>query len=369
MTLMYCRIKQYCDLIPDFPLYFTFAKRKIEWMFLYPKYWSDILQIIALCILENNTLKKRNNAIGKELYRFARHVLDLPFKENNIFHIKYKQECKKITECWICKKKKKEYMKQSLTPGHKICGACYQRIYKKRKRGIIFMHPVDLIANAIKNYSDIYIPEKTETEIGTCCITGIECQTIKRKDILSGNFTNNDILKSPESDRIGISASIALKYRPERSSWFCNEKEFIRFDKNLFRDMFLNGVKNSKYWAIYITTSYKKHGALVTKINSLENGNKRKYGWWRFEMLDVDATDGKKNKRWYNIIFNALKDGLGRSIIETLDCPAWLIKKFGIGKWLRFYKWAKDNYQSPLYKLCCYLLPSQEDLKKINESD
>jgi hypothetical protein len=220
------------------------------------------------------------------------------------------------------------------------------------------MNAFDLIFNQIRNYPDINIPEQTEK--GICCVTGEECQTIKRKGFFSSNFTNTNILKAPDSDKIGIAAAIVLKYRPERSSWFVNEKEFIRFDKNLFRDMFLSGVKNSKCWAIYITTSYKKHGAFVTTIN------KGKYGIWRFEQLNVDARDGKKNRLWYNSIFAALKDGIGRSVIETLDCSAWLIKKIGLKKWLQFYDWAKDKYQSPLYKLCCYLLPSQQDLKNEN---
>ena len=355
---MYLRIKKYCDLIPDYQLYFSLAKYKYGWMFIYPKFWRDILQIIALCILENNNLKNRNLAIGRELYKFARHVLDLPLRKK--LNIKYKTKCKNINKCWICKKEKKEYMRVSLTPGHKICNACYSKLRREKKRRI-YMHPVELIANAIKDYHEIEIPKKTELDI--CCVTGEKCQTISRKEVLSSNFTNYDILKSPESDRIGIAATMSLKYRPERSSWFVNEKEFIRFDKNLFRDMFLNGVKKSKYWAIYITTSYKKHGALVTKINSCSNGNIRKYGYWRFEQLNVDASDGQKNKFWYNKISEAMENGIGRTIIESLECPPFLIKKIGISKWIEFEKWARNKYQSPLYKLCCYLLPSQKELK------
>lgn len=325
-------------------------------MFIYPEFLKDLLQIISLCILENNTTQKINNAIGRELYNFARHVLDLPFRRNKIKRkSKSKTACKKYTKCWICKQEKKEYMKQSLTPGNKICGACYSKIYKAKKRSAKFMHVVDLISNAIKDYSDVEIP--VNTELGICCLTGIECQTVKRKDLFSSNFTNTDLLKAPDSDRAGISAYIALKYRPQRSSWFVNEKEFIKFDKNLFREIFLNGVKVSKCWAVYITTSYKKHGALVAKVNSY------KYGFWRFEQLNVDARDGKKNRLWYRIISTALiDDKIGRSIIESLNCPSWLIKKIGLSKWLKFYNWAKDKYQSPLYKLCCYLLPSQKDL-------
>lgn len=361
---MYFRIKQYCDIIPDYVLFFTFAKNKTIWPCLWPLYWRDILQIIALCVLENNTLKNKNNAIGRELNLFGRHVLDIP-QRKLITKKKYKSN-PPLSKCGLCGKEKREYLRGSLIPGKKICGACYQKIYNKKRKGVKYMYVVDLISNAIKDYPDIYIPEKTEK--GVCCLTGIECQTVARKDIFSSNFTNFDILKAPDSDRIGISAAIALKYRTERSSWFVNETEFIRFDKNLFREMFLKGVKKSKYWAIYITTSYKKHGALVTRVNSCGNGNHRKFGIWRFEQLDVDATDEQKNRRWYKLISEAyIKNGISRGILETLNCPEYVIKKVGISIWLKYEKWARRNYNNPLYKLCCYLLPSQADLKNENK--
>lgn len=358
---MYYRIKKYCDIFPDFPLYFTFAKNKREFNFVYPTMWEDLFQVIALCMLEYQTVKSRNNAISREVYHLARHVGNLP-QIKQIGYKKYNTKCKKLNKCDNCRIAKYEYMRGNILPGKKVCSNCRNKIIRKNRR-IANMHVVDLIANAIKEYNDIEIPEQTEK--GICCVTGIECQTIRRKDLFSANFTNTDILKAPDSDRAGISAAIALKYRPERSSWFVNDKEFIRFDKNLFRDMFLNGVKNSKYWSIYITTSYKKHGAFYAKVNNCTNGNKRKYGIWRFEQLNVDARDGRKNKNWYKIIFNALSElGIGRSIIESLNCPSWLIKKIGLNNWISFYKWAKDKYQSPLYKLCCYLLPSQKELKE-----
>lgn len=224
------------------------------------------------------------------------------------------------------------------------------------------MHTVDLISNAIKNEIDVFIPEKKDLQKGICCLTGIECMTLPKKNILSSNFTNIDILKAPDSNRIGVSATIALKYKWERySCWFVDENQFLRWDKNVFRDFFLNGVK-SKRWSVYITTSYKKHGALFTKVNT------NKYGIWRFEQIDVNASDGQKNRFWYKKISEALiKKGLGRSIIESLDCPPWLIKEIGLDNWMEFYNWARNKYQSPLYKLCCYLLPSQKELKD-NES-
>lgn len=351
-TIMYHRIQQYCEIVDDYALYFKFAKSKPEFICIYPKFWKDVLQIIALSVLECDTVKERNNAIGRNFYSFARHVLDLPLRKTKT-RKKYKKKCKKITECWLCKREKQEYMRQSLTPGHKICGTCYIKI----KRGNKYMNVFNLIFDNIKEYPEVEIPG--ETQLGICCITGEECQTIKRKGFFSSNFTNTNLLKAPDSDRVGLAAAVVLKYRPERSSWFVSNEKFLKFDKNVFRDMFLNGVHGCKQWSIYVTTSYKKHGAFVAKINS------NKYGVWRFEMLDVNASDGKKNRKWYSKIFNALTElGIGRSIIESADCYPYVIKKIGLQNWLDFYNWAKDKYQSPLYKLCCYLLPSQKELKE-----
>lgn len=356
---MYYRIKKYNQAIPDFALYFTWAKLHPEFNYLYPIFWDDLFQTIALCAIEHKTERAISNAIGRELYHLARHVYNMPLlksKQRNT-----NKNSPPFCKCENCGKEKNQYLRKSVIPGKRICGACSRKIYHENKRRRKQVHTVDLIANAIKD--EVEIPDNTE--IGICCVTGTECQTIKKKDVVSALFSNNDILLAPDSNRIGIAATIAMRYGWERkSSWFVNENQFIRFEKKLFRDMLLNGVQNSRTWSIYITTSYKKHGALVTKVNNY------KYGIWRFEMLDVDARDGLKNRFWYEKIADALiNKKIGRSIIESLDCPAWLINKIGLKEWTDFYRWAKDKCMSPLYKLCCYLLPSQEDLKNENKSD
>jgi hypothetical protein len=363
MLSMHYKIKRYTEILPDFPLYFTLCKIRTDlFHYIYPGNHNDLFQMIAFCILKYKMHDAIIKGMYKEMHNYVRVVLGISSNERNIKKKKYKSIPKYKLICDICKKSKQEYMLKTVIPNKQVCRSCAKKI-KSENRRLKNMHPVDLIANAIRNEVDIYIPAKTDP--GICCVTGIECQTIPKKEIISSNFTNYDLLKSPGSDRIGVAAAISLKYRPERSSWFVSEKEFVTFNKKRFRDMFLNGVKNSKKWAIYITTSYKKHGALVTKLNGrgIAKGKMKKYGTWRFEQLNVDASNGKINRSWYDKIFEALKAGIGRSIIESLNCPSYLIKKIGLKEWMKFEKWARDKYQSPLYKLCCYLLPSQEDLK------
>jgi hypothetical protein len=219
------------------------------------------------------------------------------------------------------------------------------------------MHPVNLIAKAIPKEK---LPQ--EPIEGVCCVTGQTCLTLPRTLAIGKAFTNLDLLLAPESPRIGVEAYAALKYKWERMScWLCDGAEFKRFDiksdRPLLRSMVLNGVDRS-LWSGYITTSYHKHGALRAVVNI------QRFGTWLFETDRVDCSDRGKVNNWYRCLNEALRGGIGRSIIESLDCPPFVLGKIGVSRWLSFEQWAKPKYQSPLYQFLCYLLPSQEELKR-----
>jgi hypothetical protein len=218
------------------------------------------------------------------------------------------------------------------------------------------MHSVNLIAKAIKKLPDCSeMPQKTE--FGICCVTGQESETIPRSELFGKSFTNIDILKAPDSDRISVDAYLALSYKWERMScWLCDGITFDRLQRIDFRPLILNGV-NRDLWTAYITTSYKKHGALNAPVNN------KPFGVWRFENLTVDASDKAKVNDWYNILNKYLHVGFGRTALESLDCSPFVMQKYGVDKWIKFQTWAKDKYQSPLYQMLCYILPSQEEIK------
>jgi hypothetical protein len=218
------------------------------------------------------------------------------------------------------------------------------------------MHTVNLIASAIRGKEECpVLPEKTER--GICCITGEESECVYRSERIGNAFTNLDLLKSPESRMMGVDAYIALGYKWERMScWLCDGKEFYRIKRVELRDYVLNGVPFGK-WSAYVTTSYKKHGALWTKVNTGSTGI------WRFEMNDVDCRDLRKVNVMYNSLNNFLHDGIGRSVLESLDCSPFIIGKIGIIKWMEFDKWARPIFLSPFYQFICYLLPSSEERK------
>jgi hypothetical protein len=145
--------------------------------------------------------------------------------------------------------------------------------------------------------------------------------------------------------------------RPERmSSWICDGKKFSELSRSEIRSLVLDGVL-SDMWAAYVTTSYKKHGSLWAKIN------KGPHGIWRFEGVDADCRNHDEVLKYWDKMNAVLDSGIGRSVIESLNCPPFVIKKAGIKTWMDFERWARPIYQGGLYQFIAYLLPSKEERK------
>jgi hypothetical protein len=218
------------------------------------------------------------------------------------------------------------------------------------------MHPVKLIANSITQHPDR--PElPCEPTPGVCAITGSEGLCVPRKKLLGKSFTNGDLLARPDSDMVSIDAYYALKFKWERmNSWFCDGATFERLTRQDVRRKVFQP-EMPPQWAAYATTSYKKHGALNAHINT---GAQR---IWLFETRLVDCSDRERVDAWWQRLNQSLRAGIGRSVLESLDCPPYVIGKVGLSAWLEFEAWARDKYLSALYAFLCYLLPSQEELK------
>jgi len=232
------------------------------------------------------------------------------------------------------------------------------------------MHPVNLIASSIrsnfKNGIDINDDNfqlwSGKTERGICALTGLETDCVERKEAIGKSFTNIDTLACPNSQYVSIDALYGLKYKWCRAgSWFCDGNTFERLDRlGVRRKVFQ--VEMPEKWTAYATTSYKKHGELLAKVNT---GKQR---IWLFEMRLVDCSDMSKVTEWWDILNAALRNGIGRTTMEKCDCPPYLMQKIGLSMWLNFEKWARDRYLSSLYAFLCYLLPSQEELKNENKT-
>jgi hypothetical protein len=218
------------------------------------------------------------------------------------------------------------------------------------------MHPINLIASAIEND-----PERPELPCdpvyGICAITGDEGLCVPRKKLFGKSFTNSDLMICPASDMVSVNTYLALKYKWERmSSWICDGKTFTKLTRVEVREHVLSKQK-PEIWTGYVTTSYKKHGALNAAVN------RGKSNVWLFEMRKVDCSEREIMMAWWHTLNSALRSGIWRSVIESLECPGAVMKNIGIRAWCDFERWARPRYQSSLYAFLTYLLPSQEELK------
>lgn len=217
------------------------------------------------------------------------------------------------------------------------------------------MHALSLIADALPEVEREPLP--CATVRGVCCVTGEEDDCIPRRELLGKSFCDQHLLRAPESPLVGVRAWWAMKLRAERaSSWVCDGKRFTRLSRQDVRIFVLGGVPAPR-WAGYITTSYKKHGALRAPVNS------RGRQVWLFEMLLVDCTDRARVAEWWGVMTQAQRDGISRRSMEEYHMPPGIVAKIGIAVWERFREWARDKRDSPLYSLLAYLLPSAEEMK------
>lgn len=217
------------------------------------------------------------------------------------------------------------------------------------------MNPIVLISNSFRSE---HIDLPCNPVEGICTVTGLLTKCVPRKYALGKSFTNIDLLTVPSSNMISVDAYQVLKYKWQRmSSWLCNGKEFKRLDRVAVRPLVLNGV-DTKYWCGHVTTSYKKHGGLRAKVNN------SKYGLWVFDEKIVDCRDAWKVRGIYEILDDAIRKGIGRTVLLSLNAPPYLISKVGFKYWMSLVQWARPLYQGNLYLLLVYLLPSQLELKR-----
>lgn len=229
------------------------------------------------------------------------------------------------------------------------------------------MHTVDLIAASLTD--DQKEPLPVAALPGICCVTGAQTDTIPARELLGSNFMDNNLLVAPDSDRVGVNVWHAFqlgyfaeegkkrKKKPEfMACWYCDGQRFIEVGKAEIREIVRRGT-TANYWAGWVTTSYKKHGALRSPVNHAP------FGFWGFDDLLVNASNRAAVLDFWLHLRHAQTIGIGRTGIETLDIPVGIMLKIGVAECNEFITWARPRCQSPLYKLLAYLLPSQQELK------
>lgn len=234
------------------------------------------------------------------------------------------------------------------------------------------MHAVDLIAATLTDEKKYPVPGSPER--GICCVTGEETMTIPRRKLFGSSFMDANLLAAPDSDRVGLNAWYAMQFgeaginpdgtrkkrrkKPEmQACWWTDGRVFRVVGKAEIRRMVLGGAPSTP-WAGWVTTSYKKHGALRAPVNPSP------YGVWGFDDLLVDCSDIETVRVWWHVLRQAQDAGIGRAYIEAAKMPPVLAARVGIVTWMRFEQWARERYQSPLYRFLAYLLPSQAEIKE-----
>lgn len=189
-------------------------------------------------------------------------------------------------------------------------------------------------------------------------MTGEPGPCIPRRLAIPDSSNDQPWYRAPTSGLCGVDAYRVLHYRPERAAcWWCDGREFRQLRRPDVRALVLSGSPSAP-WAMWITTSYKKHGSIRALVNPGPRGT------IAFDERRVDCSDSYQVSDWWTVMTTAQRAGIWRRMQETVCCPASLIDKIGLPTWLAFERWARPRAQSGLYALLCYLLPSREELDK-----
>lgn len=229
-------------------------------------------------------------------------------------------------------------------------------------------HPCHLIASALPPK---LMPEPPCATIeGLCAVTGNIGPCLPRKLVILDTNTDGYLFVEPTSQLVHVDVYTSWAFGtlkegakkvtcPERQScWWTDGREFKRLMKKTeMRPYVLEGSPTTP-WAMWITTSYKKHGSVRTKANSSHRGV------IGFDDLMVDVSNKTRVHEYWYKMRAAQNSGIQRPLIEKLDIKPAYMQKIGWKLWKDFEDWAKVRSRSPLYKLVCYLLPSMEEIQE-----
>lgn len=196
------------------------------------------------------------------------------------------------------------------------------------------------------------------TKIDLCCVTGQRVECVARKEVILKTNCDQPWFAAPTSQWCSRDAALAFSHRPERAScWWTGGNVFKSIKRQEIRALVLEGSPSAP-WALWVTTSYKKHGSIRARVNH------GRYGIVAFDELVVDASDPEHVREWWNVLTTAQRAGIWRSMMERVECPPGLIGKIGLATWMALEAWARPRMRAPLYALLLYLLPSVFELKE-----
>lgn len=207
---------------------------------------------------------------------------------------------------------------------------------------------IELLSDSLPNP---VLPELPK--FGTCCVSGKTCLTVSRRYAIKPSFTRSDLFVAPTSDRVGLDAWKVLNEGSVRkSSWWCDGNSFVRLDKTMAFQFVLNPPDVIE-WTGYVTTSYKKHGALQSVVNLGDSNT------WLFETTLVDCSNSELVNETVCRLAGIYYSGARKRELESLNVSLATMKTVGLVPWLEFERWAVSRVESQLYKFILHLLPSK----------
>lgn len=116
-------------------------------------------------------------------------------------------------------------------------------------------------------YKALDTPEIEAAEAaGACCLCGAANAKLDRKPFIKEGFTNLDRLMAPESPAIcEACAYMFVLPKLRQSSWAATESHMIWLRREDLWDLLWS--PPAPPFALYVTTSYKKHGSFKTRVN------------------------------------------------------------------------------------------------------
>jgi len=223
------------------------------------------------------------------------------------------------------------------------------------------MTTIELVGRALVNMG-VAEPLPCESTEAVCCITGEHGMCIPRKLLIGESFTTQGVFKAPDSEFVGENAWYAFKHRPERAgNWYCNGVRFMPMDRKETRARLLGGfVSQSLPWAMYVTTSFKKHGSLVAPLNqpcAFAVGFETEIAACSPELVDVFNSD---LLYWQGsgIVRSDLQTG---HIMATRQADTRAVCHFDVN--------VQGRRHLPLYRMLAYLLPGKDAEEAPNDVD
>ena len=109
-------------------------------------------------------------------------------------------------------------------------------------------------------------PIEAAEAVGACCLCGAADAKYDRKPFIKEGFTNLDRLMAPNSPAIcDACAYMFVLPRLRQSSWLATASEMVWLKREDIWDVLWTPPRPP--FAVYVTTSYKKHGSFKTRVN------------------------------------------------------------------------------------------------------